>query len=200
MRKIFYFRFSEIGALLSPSRPTRGRIAVVTNVGAGCGGRDAVACAGDRRASEARERERRARRAAVLRTAKPCGPGVQFLFSALQECKIAAPNKGFNFSRKRKRPAQNGQAPIGPISHPRPWARVGTAPGKARPGRAARGGSANRGAWPPERLRDVSVARPPPARCAGLLMASPLTLARRNVLAISPSVLPRLSWRSLCAS
>ena len=43
--------------------------------GAGCGGRDAVVCECDRRASEARERLRRARRAAVLRTEKSCGSG-----------------------------------------------------------------------------------------------------------------------------
>jgi hypothetical protein len=45
-----------------------------TDVGMGCGGRDAVVCACDRRATPVvKGRQRRATRAAVPRLAKPCG-------------------------------------------------------------------------------------------------------------------------------
>ena len=54
------------GVCLAPSRSSEGRIAIVTDVGAGCDGRGC--CAG------------RARR---LRTAKPCGPDTPTLVSSL---------------------------------------------------------------------------------------------------------------------
>ena len=57
-----------------PSCPERGALAIVTNVGTGRGGRGSVARASDvHRAMFVSERER-ARRAMLLRTAKPCGP------------------------------------------------------------------------------------------------------------------------------
>ena len=60
-----------------PSCPERGALAIVTNVGTGRGGRGSVARASDvHRAMFVSERER-ARRAMLLRTAKPCGPGTR---------------------------------------------------------------------------------------------------------------------------
>jgi len=58
-----------------PSRPKEGRIAIVTDVGAGCGGRDSVGAQVDRRAGRRSvSGSWRARRTALMRTAKPCGP------------------------------------------------------------------------------------------------------------------------------
>ena len=48
--------------------------------------------------------------------------------------------------------------------------------------------------------RAAQLAKPRRALLGPSSTSSPLTLAHRNVLAISPSVLPRPSWRSLCAS
>ena len=57
--------------------PQEGRIAIVTNVGPGCGGRDSARRVMGRAGRVFRERCQRARRMALLRTAKPCGPGTR---------------------------------------------------------------------------------------------------------------------------
>ena len=95
--KIFRFRQTQITPTTPAIRPRRGALAIVTNVGAGCGGRGSVRRESVRRAV-IRERARRAderrfnafARASVgrhsagwsfwrrkLRTAKPCGPGTR---------------------------------------------------------------------------------------------------------------------------
>ena len=77
--KIFRVRRSpQITDKTPASRPGRGALAIVTNVGAGCGGRGSVGrvvvFAGR---ALVRERTRARRRPAMLRTAKPCGPGTR---------------------------------------------------------------------------------------------------------------------------
>jgi hypothetical protein len=60
------------------SRSGRGALAIVTNVGMGCGGRGSVVARGDRRAGLSLVSDRTARRRTALkRTAKPCGPGTR---------------------------------------------------------------------------------------------------------------------------
>jgi hypothetical protein len=63
---------------VSPSCPERGALAIVTNVGMGCGGRGSV---GRAMKSQGRLRlvsDRRARRRTMKsRTVKPCGPGTR---------------------------------------------------------------------------------------------------------------------------
>src|SRR6266576_6671223 len=54
-----------------------GRIAIVTDVGMGCGGRDSVVRAIVIAGRFYRERSERARRAAMLRTVKSCGSGIR---------------------------------------------------------------------------------------------------------------------------
>ena len=75
-RKIFRFRFSEI-CVSVPVIPSHceGRIAIVTNAGRAVVDATLSCARGDCRASEARERLRRARRAAGSRTEKSCGSG-----------------------------------------------------------------------------------------------------------------------------
>ena len=75
-RKIFRFRFSEI-CVSVPVIPSHceGRIAIVTNAGRAVVDATLSCARGDCRASEARERLRRARRAAVSRTEKSRGSG-----------------------------------------------------------------------------------------------------------------------------
>src|SRR5260221_14295136 len=58
--------------------PLEGRFAIVTDVGAGCGGRGSVGRANVIAGSaSAGERSRARRRTALKRTAKPCGPGTR---------------------------------------------------------------------------------------------------------------------------
>jgi hypothetical protein len=64
---------------IQPARsiPPEGRIAIVTDVGVECGGRGSVARADVSQGgsfNRLRERDQRAGRATLLRTAKPCGP------------------------------------------------------------------------------------------------------------------------------
>jgi len=54
--------------------PQEGRIAIVTDVGAGGGGRDSVACEKCSQGGFPWVSTGRARRTALMRTAKPCGP------------------------------------------------------------------------------------------------------------------------------
>jgi hypothetical protein len=58
--------------------PKEGRIAIVTYVGLGCGGRGSVVAREHRRAGRRPVSDRPARgRTALKRTAKPCGPGTR---------------------------------------------------------------------------------------------------------------------------
>jgi hypothetical protein len=61
---------------LAVSSP-RGALAIVTNVGMGCGGRGSVGVQGDRRAGLLVSDMPARRRTALKRTAKPCGPGIR---------------------------------------------------------------------------------------------------------------------------
>jgi hypothetical protein len=78
LQKYFPSRSTQINSISPPSRPPEGRFAIVTNAG-----RDAVDAAAlgarwDGRAGrKACERSRARRRTALMRTAKPCGPGTR---------------------------------------------------------------------------------------------------------------------------
>jgi hypothetical protein len=82
-------RFPQISRTLAPIPPhEEGRFAIVTNVEAGCGGRDgSQAFHADERADPPSRESRRGRyqacrgssRARLSRTAKPCGPGAPTL-------------------------------------------------------------------------------------------------------------------------
>src|SRR5258708_808469 len=61
-QKYFASRFPQIKSITTASRPTEGRFAIVTDVGAGCDGRESGA-----------------RRALLPRTAKSCGSGAPTL-------------------------------------------------------------------------------------------------------------------------
>jgi hypothetical protein len=75
-RKYSCSHLTQISGRSLPSRPERGALAIVTNVGTGCGGRGSVGAQGDRRAV-IRERFTARRRTTLKRTAKPCGPGTR---------------------------------------------------------------------------------------------------------------------------
>jgi hypothetical protein len=63
----------ELRPILSRERA----LAIVTNVGAGCGGRGSVGRATGSQGGSIRERSTARRRTALKRTAKPCGPGTR---------------------------------------------------------------------------------------------------------------------------
>jgi hypothetical protein len=77
-KNISVFPKCKSGYMVGHPVPLRGALAIVTNVGAGCGGRDSVgramAVAGR---DEPRERCAAGRRTALKRTAKPCGSGTR---------------------------------------------------------------------------------------------------------------------------
>ena len=56
LQKYFRSRRTQITFISPPFDPERGALAIVTNVGVGCGGRGSVVRAGDRRAGFACER------------------------------------------------------------------------------------------------------------------------------------------------
>ena len=63
---------------VSPSRPERGALAIVTNVGMGCGGRGSVGRVMKSQGGLRLVSDRRARRRTMKsRTVKPCGPGTR---------------------------------------------------------------------------------------------------------------------------
>ena len=100
-KKYSRFRHAQISATNTASHPSRGALAIVTNVGMGCGGRGSVGRERDRRASPldfVSDRPARRTNGAALRlrknfggsalsgealgedgsrTAKPCGPGTR---------------------------------------------------------------------------------------------------------------------------
>ena len=68
----------QISSIIAPSHPLHeGRIAIVTNVGMGCGGRGSIGRVRCVRRAVIRERSQRAGRMTLSRTAKPCGPGTR---------------------------------------------------------------------------------------------------------------------------
>jgi len=89
IRKYSSFSPPQITLHLAPSRPGRGALAIVTNVGAGCGGRGSVGrvvvFAGRALLRERTQRADDRRQCPAkpkcndgwLRTAKPCGPGTR---------------------------------------------------------------------------------------------------------------------------
>ena len=67
--------YPQISAIMRAPHPLHeGRIAIVTDVGMGCGGRGSVGRVRCVRRAVFRERSQRAGRMTLLRTAKPCGP------------------------------------------------------------------------------------------------------------------------------
>ena len=72
------FQLTQISCRNSTvSSLNEGRIAIVTDVGMGCGGRGSVGRASVIAGRVSRERSTVRRRTALKRTAKPCGPGTR---------------------------------------------------------------------------------------------------------------------------
>src|ERR1700743_3580141 len=81
-KNIGLYFFPKSPTCAQPSRPHRGALAIVTNVGMGCGGRGSVG------------RANGARRTALQRTAKPCGPDAPMLAFKLVRSKLLAGDGG----------------------------------------------------------------------------------------------------------
>jgi hypothetical protein len=81
--------------------PQEGRIAIVTNVGPGCGGRESAGRVMRIAGRVSRERSARARWTAHLRTAKPCGPGTRCWCQAGGD--VFDPTGSFASSIRRRR-------------------------------------------------------------------------------------------------
>jgi hypothetical protein len=76
--KIFRFRRRANHLYkLAPSCPERGALAIVTNVGTGCGGRGSVGRELELQGGSIREQLPSRRRTMLKRTAKACGPGAR---------------------------------------------------------------------------------------------------------------------------
>ena len=76
-KRILFARYPNQSYNSRHPGPQEGRIAIVTNVGPGCGGRESAGRVMRIAGRVSRERSARARRTAHLRTAKPCGPGTR---------------------------------------------------------------------------------------------------------------------------